>query len=236
MRRGGDFERGVGTIMQGLELRRNDKKTGAGAGAMAGATLAMERIRDAVRKPLEKALTPVARGLLRLNVKPNQVSMAGVMLNLGAAALIVADNAVLAGVVYLVAGTLDLLDGVLARLAKTASAFGAFLDSTLDRISEGVVFSAIAYRFALEGSAVDAGLAVLALLGSLLVSYTRARAEGLGAECKTGVVTRAERVVLIAFGLLSGLMSPVIYVLIVLTALTVGQRVVRTFRELVAKE
>ncbi len=63
MRRGGDFERGVGTIMQGLELRRNDKKTGAGAGAMAGATLAMERIRDAVRKPLEKALTPVARGL-----------------------------------------------------------------------------------------------------------------------------------------------------------------------------
>jgi CDP-diacylglycerol--glycerol-3-phosphate 3-phosphatidyltransferase len=192
----------------------------------------MENIRDFIHQRLEITLAPVAGGLLRLNVTPNQVSVTGVLLNIVTAALIAADYLALAGLVYLAAGTLDLLDGVLARLAKTTSSFGAFLDSTLDRISEGVVFAAIAYRFALEGYAVDASLVVVALLGSLLVSYTRARAEGLGAQCKVGLVTRAERVVLVALGLLSGLLPHAIYLIIVLTALTVSQRIVHTFRQL----
>jgi len=158
-----------------------------------------------------------------------------VLLNLVAAALIVAGNLWLAGVVYLAAGMLDLLDGVLARLAESDSRFGAFLDSTLDRISEGVVFAAIAYYLALGGNAVGAGLVVLALLGSLLVSYTRARAEGLGVECKVGIVTRAERVVLIAFALLSGWLPEVIYLLLVLTGVTVAQRVHRVHRQAATK-
>ena len=222
--------------MQWIELLRNDKKTRARAETMPGGILAMERFRDLVREQLEKALTPVARVLLRFNVTPNQVSIVGVLFTLAAAALIISDSMVLAGVIYIVAGTVDLLDGILARLSKSVSGFGAFLDSTLDRVSEGVIFSAIAYRFVLEGSAVDASLCVLALLGSFLVSYTRARAEGLGAECKTGIVTRGERVVLLAFGLLSGLLSEMIYVLIALTTLTVVQRVVHTYRQLAAKE
>jgi CDP-diacylglycerol--glycerol-3-phosphate 3-phosphatidyltransferase len=196
---------------------------------------AVEQVRDFIHRRLIVALTPLARGLLRLRVRPNQVSVLGLLLNLATAGLVVTDHLVLAGVVYLAAGTLDLLDGVLARLAKSASVFGAFLDSTLDRISEGVVFSAIAYRFALEGSAVDASLVVLALLGSMLVSYTRARAEGLGVACKVGVLTRPERVVLVAFGLLTGLLAQVIYVIIVLTGVTVGQRVVHTARQLNSK-
>lgn len=195
----------------------------------------VEQVRDFIHRRLIVALTPLARGLLRLRVKPNQVSVLGLLLNLATAGLVVTDHLVLAGVVYLAAGTLDLLDGVLARLAKSASPFGAFLDSTLDRISEGVVFSAVAYRFALAGSAVDAGLVVLALLGSMLVSYTRARAEGLGVACKVGVLTRPERVVLVAFGLLTGLLAQVIYLIIVLTGLTVAQRVVHTARQLNSK-
>lgn len=195
----------------------------------------MEHVRDLIKVRLEILFTPVARWLWRLNVKPNHVSVAGVALNVVATVLIVTDHLVLAGVVYLVAGSLDLLDGLLARLAKMASPFGAFLDSTLDRISEGVVFAAIVYRFAIEGRALDASLVVLALLGSLLVSYTRARAEGLGVDCKVGVVTRAERVVLVAVGLLSGLLSPVIYVLVALTAFTVSQRIARTFRQFAPK-
>jgi CDP-diacylglycerol--glycerol-3-phosphate 3-phosphatidyltransferase len=192
----------------------------------------MEHIRDFIHERLEITLTPVAGGLLRLNVTPNQVSVTGVLLNIVTAVLIATDYLALAGVVYLAAGTLDLLDGILARLAKAVSSFGAFLDSTLDRISEGVVFSAIAYHFALEGYAVHASLVVVALLGSLLVSYTRARAEGLGARCTVGFVTRGERIVLVALGLLSGLLPLAIYLLIVLTALTVSQRIVHTFRQL----
>ena len=122
----------------------------------------------------------------------------GILLNLITAWLIVDGQLLLAGPMYLLAGGLDLLDGVLARLAKMATRFGAFLDSTADRISEGVVFVAIAYHFASHGQSIEAAVAVLALLGSLLVSYTRARAEGLGLQCNVGIATRAERVVLVA--------------------------------------
>ena len=221
--------------MEHIDTRPSEGTEGAGLGSASALTTAMERLRDFVRGHLEAALTPVAALLHRLGVKPNQVSVAGVLLNLMAEALIVADNPVLAGVVYLAAGLLDLLDGVLARLAGTASRFGAFLDSTLDRVSEGVVFAAIAYHLALGGNAVDAGLVVLALLGSLLVSYTRARAEGLGVACNVGILTRAERVVLIAFALLSGWLSGVIYLLLVLTGVTVAQRVHRVHRQLAPK-
>ena len=124
---------------------------------------------------------------------------------------------------------------MIARLTKRESPFGAFLDSTLDRVSEGVVLSAVAYRFALEGNAVDAALVLLALLGSLLVSYTRARAEGLGAECKVGVATRAERVLLLAAGMITGLLALAVYLLIALSAITVSQRIARTFRQLAPK-
>jgi CDP-diacylglycerol--glycerol-3-phosphate 3-phosphatidyltransferase len=192
----------------------------------------MEYLRNAAQQLLEVALTPVARLLLRLGTTPNQISVAGVVLNVATAGLIVMDHFILAGCAYLVAGGLDMLDGLLARLAQRATPFGAFLDSTLDRISEGVVLSAIAYHFAVSGMPADASLVVLALLGSLLVSYTRARAEGLGARCKVGVFTRAERVLLVALGLLANMLAPVIYLLIALTALTVSQRILYTFRQL----
>ena len=192
----------------------------------------MEAVRDYLRRWLDLAFAPLASFLLWCRITPNQVSLMGILLNLVSAALLVDGQLLLAGLVYLLAGSLDLLDGALARLAKMSSRFGAFLDSTADRISEGVVFAAIAYYFARHGQPVDAALTVLALLGSLLVSYTRARAEGLGLECKVGIVTRAERVVLVAFGLMFGLLSAAIYILVVLTAFSATQRILHTLRQL----
>ena len=185
----------------------------------------LEHLRQTLQHRFERVLAPLAALLHRLGASANQVSVAGFALNVGAATLVVGGHLVPAGALYLFAGLLDLLDGVLARAGGKPTRFGAFLDSTLDRASEGVVFAAIGYRFAAEGSALDASIVVLALLGSFLVSYVRARAEGLGAECRVGIATRAERVVLIALGLLSGMLAEAIRLVALLTAVTVVQRI-----------
>jgi len=196
----------------------------------------LETLRRQGHDLMERAARPLARGLMLAHVTPNQVSGAAVVLNVAAAGLVLDDAMVAAGIVYLCAGSLDLLDGTLARVSNQVSAGGAFLDSTFDRISEGVMFAAIAYHFSTHGAAADAAFTVLALLGSLLVSYTRARAEALGSRCDVGVMTRAERVVLVAVGLaIGGLLAWVIYLLVALTAFTVGQRIVFTLRELGAE-
>jgi CDP-diacylglycerol--glycerol-3-phosphate 3-phosphatidyltransferase len=200
--------------------------------ATRGSGAGMETVRDYLRTVFDRAAMPVATVLLWCRVTPNQVSLMGVVLTLVTAALIVDGELVSAGVLYILAASLDLLDGLLARLAKLESRFGAFLDSTVDRISEGVVFTAIAYHFASRGQSVDAALAVLALLGSVMVSYTRAMAEGLGLECKVGIMTRAERVLLVAFGLMSGLLPEAVYLLVALTAISAMQRIMHAFREL----
>ena len=185
----------------------------------------LEQLRQALQHRFERALAPLAALLHRLGASADQISVTGFVLNVAAAALVVTGDLAAAGALYLFAGLLDLLDGVLARTSGKPTRFGAFLDSTLDRASEGVVFAAIGYRFAAEGSAVDAGIVVLALLGSFLVSYVRARAEGLGAECRVGIATRAERVVLVALGLLSGMLPEAIRLVALLTAVTVAQRI-----------
>ena len=191
-----------------------------------------EQIRHAVQRRLERALAPLAVRLHRLGASADQVSVAGFVLNAAAAVLIVTGDLVAAGALYLLGGLLDLLDGALARAGGRPTRFGAFLDSTLDRASEGVVFAAVGYRFAVEGAAVDAGIVVLALLGSFLVSYVRARAEGLGAGCRVGIATRAERVILIALGLLCGLLPEAVRLVALLTVFTVAQRVACVRREL----
>lgn len=194
----------------------------------------MENIRDSVGIRVRKGFTPVISTLHRLGVTPNQVTVAGTLLNAGVAVLIVFDHLIWAGVVVIVAGICDMLDGSLARMAKMSTPFGAFFDSTLDRISEGMVLAAICYVFAAKGASVDAALATLALLGSLMVSYTRARAETLGLECKVGIASRPERIILVAIGLFFSVLLPyVIYVMLALTAFTVIQRVVYTYRQLV---
>lgn len=193
---------------------------------------AIEQLREALHRRLGDGLAPLARLLGRAGVTPNQVSAAGAALTVAAAALIASGRPSAGGWLFLIASAFDLLDGVLARETRRASPFGAFLDSALDRVSEGAVLAAIAYVFAAQGRALDAAGVVLALLLSQLVSYARARAEGLGLDCRVGAVTRAERVVLLAAGLVSGLVAPAVWLIAAASALTVAQRVIHTARAL----
>ena len=184
-------------------------------------------MRNQLHAASQRVLRPFARRLSAWGVTPNQVSLSGFALNVVAAVLIVGDQLLPAGIVWLLAGAFDMLDGTLARTCGLSGAFGAFLDSTLDRLSEGVVLAAACYHFAAIGQPVDAGLAALALVGSLTVSYARARAESLGATCTTGLLTRSERVLLIGVGLCLGVLVLAVYLLLALTAITVLQRIWR---------
>ncbi len=195
----------------------------------------MENIRDSVGVGLRRGFKPFLSGLHKIGVTPNQITVTGTALNAGVAVLIVFDHLVWAGILIIVAGLFDMLDGALARRTQNVTPFGAFLDSTLDRVSEGMILAAVAYFLAVKGGergAIDAALVVMALLGSILVSYTRARAESLGVECRSGIMTRPERIILVAIGLFFNVLPYVVYVMVVLTAFTVVQRVVHTHREL----
>ena len=145
-------------------------------------------------------------------------------LSFTAAALIISGQLFLSGLVLLLAGLLDLLDGALAHYQCNSTRFGALLDSTLDRISEGVILAAITYHFAVLDESYYAALTALALLGSILVSYTRARAESLGATCTVGIATRPERIALLVIGLCANILNVVVTVLVAATLFTVIQR------------
>jgi CDP-diacylglycerol---glycerol-3-phosphate 3-phosphatidyltransferase len=169
----------------------------------------------------------------------------GLVLNLAAAALVLDEDFFLAGIAFIVGSIMDTLDGRYSRMSGKGTLFGAFLDSTLDRIEEGIVLTAIAWYFADSGHAIAAAACVLTVLGSLMVSYTRARAEALGVECTLGIATRPVRVVVLSIGLVFAkgagvldveLLAPAIYATGALTALTVGQRVWHVRRELSAME
>jgi len=171
--------------------------------------------------------------------------MTGLALNLAAAVLVLEKLLFLAGLAFIVGSIMDTLDGRYSRMSGKGTLFGAFLDSTLDRIEEGVVLTAVAWYFADRGEAVAASACVLTVLGSLMVSYTRARAEALGVECKVGIATRPVRVVLLSIGLVFGagelisdvdLLAASIYAMAGLTAFTVGQRVWHVRTELKALE
>lgn len=185
---------------------------------------------------MRQSFEPLTRTLQRLHCTPNQITVFGALVTVVAAGLVVRGQYVPAGIVFFVGVCLDMLDGALARLAQMVTPFGAFFDSTLDRAVEGILLAAIAYRFALQDRNLTVAVVVLALLGSLLVSYTRARAEALGLECKVGLASRAERVVLLSLGLVFPVLLPyAIYLLAVLTGVTVVQRVVHTYRQLQAR-
>lgn len=179
--------------------------------------------------------------LIESRLTPNAISMVGLVLNLVAAGLILFEFFFLAGVAFVVGSIMDTLDGRYSRMSGKGTLFGAFLDSTLDRIEEGVVLMAIAAYFASQGDELAVAMCVLVVLGSLMVSYTRARAEALGVRCEVGLATRPVRVVLLSIGLIFAkgaslgdfeLLAPAIYVMAALTSLTVIQRVWHVRREL----
>jgi CDP-diacylglycerol---glycerol-3-phosphate 3-phosphatidyltransferase len=179
--------------------------------------------------------------LIESRLTPNAISMTGFVLNVAAAVLVTQRYFFLAGVVFIIGSVCDMLDGRYSRMSGKGSPFGAFLDSTLDRIEEGVVLAAVAAYFAERGDELAVAGVVVAVVGSLMVSYTRARAEALGVECKVGLATRPVRVVILSAGLLFAkgaslgdfeLLEPAIYAMAGLTTITVLQRVFHVRSEL----
>jgi len=166
----------------------------------------------------------------RIPVTPNQITVVGVALTFVAAVLAAFGQLRWAGVVLIFAGTFDILDGALARSSGQAYPYGAFLDSTLDRYSEGAMYIGLAAYFASNGGPLQRWLllaTVAALAGSFLVSYVRARAQSLGFTCESGLFARPERVVVTVVGLIFGgvVLYGVVFLLAILTNLTALQRI-----------
>jgi CDP-diacylglycerol--glycerol-3-phosphate 3-phosphatidyltransferase len=179
--------------------------------------------------------------LIESRLTPNAISITGLVGNLIAAVLILEHDFVLAGVAFILGSLCDMFDGRYSRMSGKGTPFGAFLDSTLDRLEEGVVLAAVAAWFAQDSNDLAVGATVIAVVGSYMVSYTRARAEALGVECKVGIASRAVRVVILSAGLVFAagelipdvdLLEPAIYVLAALTVFTALQRVLHVRRQL----
>ena len=188
------------------------------------------------KRSLEERLQVLRDKLIASRLTPNQISMAGFVLNVVAAVLVWQHEFFLGGVVFIVGSICDTLDGGYSRMSGKGTPFGAFLDSTLDRIVEGFVLTAVAVTFTQRGDQLAVAAVVIAVLSSLVVSYTRARAESLGVECKVGIADRLVRVVILSAGLVFadlGALEPAVYVLAALSSFTVVQRILHVRRELV---
>ena len=183
----------------------------------------------------------VRNRLIESRLTPNAISLTGLALNVVAAGLVWERYFFVGGIAFIVGSVLDTLDGRYSRMSDKGTPFGAFLDSTLDRCEEGIVLTAVAANFAREHNQVAVAAVVIAVLASLMVSYTRARAEALGVECKVGLATRPVRVTILAIGLVLArgaslghfsLLAPAVYVLAALSAFTVLQRIFHVRSEL----
>ena len=169
--------------------------------------MANERLRDRLQKMIYVVINPLVKGLIKIGFTPNTITITGLVLNIGVAIIFIlgaeegnrGDLSYVgwAGALILFAGLFDMLDGQVARLGNMSSTFGALFDSVLDRYSELVMFLGICYYLIGHHYFLSSLFAFIALIGSMMVSYTRARSEGLGIENKGGVMQRPERVVLI---------------------------------------
>ena len=185
-----------------------------------------------LRGMMTALFTPVARALLRIGVTPDAVTIAGTVAVVVIALWTLPTGHLLLGALLLGGCVLtDSLDGVMARLAGRAGPWGAFLDSTLDRVGDAAILGGIAMGFVNAGDARTAAVAIACLVGGLVVSYAKARAEGVGAECNVGIAERTERLIIQGIGVvLYGFGVPyalpvALWVLLVLTWVTVGQRI-----------
>lgn len=188
------------------------------------------------RRTFEPLLAPLVAGVARSGISPNALTVLGAVLNVVAGVLIGLGLPFWGGVVMVVlAMPLDALDGGVARLRGLQTRFGAFLDSTLDRVAEGALLGGVAAWFAQQGDVLGVVGAAAALVGSFMVSYTRARAEGLGLECKVGMFSRFGRFLLLAAGLLASALTTLsltvmVWAMTVLTAYTTLERISHVWR------
>lgn len=172
------------------------------------------------------------RGLsLRIKIHPNILSFIGFLITL-LSALSIPYSPLYGGLLLMGGGLFDMLDGIVARNRNLVSAFGAFLDSTLDRISDGVIFIAISIFFYQLNEDLYCLISLFCLLSAYLVSYTRARIEGLGGDCRVGLAERPERILILIAGLLSGYIREALWVILITSIITISQRIYHASRVL----
>ncbi|MEX2552814.1 MAG: CDP-alcohol phosphatidyltransferase family protein [Actinomycetota bacterium] len=200
----------------------------------------LERIFGAAFK---RVIVPIGKALSRTGLSANAVTVLGFLVTLASAYVIATGHHITAGLVLVGGALFDTLDGVVARATGTSSMRGAFLDSTLDRLSDAAIFTGLIWRFTLGSDASvgetaalgisqpGASLALGAMVLAFMVSYVRARAEGLGFECKVGIAERPERIAVVAAGLVFNLLVPALALLALASAVTLVQRFVHVWQQ-----
>lgn len=183
---------------------------------------------DLVREWTRGFVLPIARFISWSGISPNVITLSGFSLTVAVAVLLAMGHMQLAGVLLIIAAGLDAIDGSLARIQNRVTRFGAFLDSTIDRLSESALFlGALVYYLYLDGPAAQTEIILLfvALAGSLMVSYTKARGEAVGVAVKGGLLTRFERMLVLIIGMVLNELTIALWILAVLTHITVLQRI-----------
>jgi len=174
-------------------------------------------------------LRAIISASVKLGIHPNMLTLIGVLINIGAAWALGKDQFLLAGVVMIVANIFDFIDGKVAHITNTVSRFGAFWDSTLDRFSDIALFLGLIYLYATVRRTDYVMVASLAMLFTIMISYARARAESLIDKCKVGFMERPERIVLFMIGAFTDRMAAVLWVILILSIVTVANRIHYTY-------
>ncbi len=196
---------------------------------MSNSTDRSASLSDRLRPKVAIVLQPIARSLVKLHITANVLTFVGLLLAVGVGVAVMNGQMLLGGILMLLSGPMDALDGAVARQSGIPNSFGAFFDSTCDRYAEGFVLVGLSiYGLAINDPRVVL-LAFVAFWGSLLISYTRARAEGLGIECKVGLFTRLERFILISAMLILNQVLIGLIILAILTHTTAVQRIVHVW-------
>ena len=179
---------------------------------------------------------PVARVLLRAHVRPNHLTVVGLGVSIVAACAITQGRLRLAAVLLALAGLCDFYDGALARLANSVSAFGAFLDSVVDRYSDLMVLLGVVLYYEQLADTSGVCVTLVTIVGTIMVSYTKARAQSIGVACEIGLMERPERLIVLIAGTVFNVLTPAMIALAVLTNLTALHRILHTRRVAAARE
>ncbi len=182
-----------------------------------------------LRKVFGTSVNAIAKVLVHLGITANALTVTGCLLNIAVGVVLAFGYLRLGGFLVLAVSATDGLDGALARAGRGPTKFGAFLDSVLDRISESALFLGLAWYYMGQSGRIEELLIYTTIVGSLLVSYTRARAEGLGVDCKVGLMTRVERCLVLFLALVLGVMEPALWLLAVGTWLTTLHRMLYVY-------
>lgn len=181
---------------------------------------------DRLRSTFKNVLDPLGAFLNRLGILPNTMTILGLAGNTVGAVFLARGEMIIGGVIILLMGPVDALDGTMARLRGESSDFGAFVDSVTDRYSELVIFGGLLFYYLEQGAWLPALLAYVAAAGSVLVSYTRARAQSIGIDTKVGVLTRLERYFVLVPALILNIPMVALWIMAILGNITAIQRIV----------